>query len=88
MMKFQMTIGTAVALTALPAALAGCQKQAGPAETAGKKIDQAVEKSAEKIDQAVEKTGEKIEEAKEKVGETLEKADAKLKDATRSDEKK
>ncbi len=87
-MKSRLTIGTAVALTALLAALAGCQKKEGPAETAGKKIDQAVEKTGEKIDQAVEKTGEKIEEAKEKVGETLEKVGAELKDATKSDEKK
>lgn len=77
MMKLRMTMGAAVAMTALLAALAGCQKQEGPAETAGKKIDQTVEKA-----------GEKIEEAKEKVGETLEKAGAKLKDATKSDEKK
>lgn len=76
-MKLRMTMGAAVAMTALLAALAGCQKQEGPAEAAGKKIDQTVEKA-----------GEKIEEAKEKVGETLEKAGAKLKDATKSDEKK
>ena len=77
MMKFQMTMGTAVALTALLAALAGCQKQEGPAETAGKKIDQAVEKS-----------GEKIDEAKEKLGEKIEKAGEELKDSAKSDEKK
>ena len=77
-MKFKMTMGAAVVMTALLAALlAGCQKKEGPAETAGKKIDQAVEK-----------TGEKIEEAKEKVGEKIEQAGAKLKDATKSDEKK
>jgi len=77
MMKFQMTMGAAVALTALLAALSGCQKQEGPAETAGKKVDQAVEKA-----------GEKIEEVKEKAGEKIEQAGQELKDAAKSDEKK
>lgn len=77
MMKFKMTMGTAVVMTALLAALSGCQKQEGPAETAGKKIDQAVEKS-----------GEKIDEAKEKLGEKIEKAGQEMQDAAKRDEKK
>ena len=77
MMKFQMTMGAAVVMTALLAALAGCQKQEGPAETAGKKVDQAVEKA-----------GEKIEEVKEKAGEKIEQAGQELKDSAKSDEKK
>lgn len=58
------TMATAV-LTVLLAALAGCQKQEGPAERAGKTIDNAVEKSGEKIDETKEKLGEKIEKAGE-----------------------
>ena len=77
MMKFKMTIGAAVAMTALLAALAGCQKQEGPAEKAGKKVDQTVEKA-----------GEKIEEVKEKAGEKIEKAGQEIKNSTKSDEKK
>jgi outer membrane murein-binding lipoprotein Lpp len=77
MMKLKMTIGAAVVMTALLAVLAGCQKQEGPAETAGKKIDQTVEKA-----------GEKIEEVKEKAGEKIEEAGKAMKDSTKSDDKK
>lgn len=77
MMKFRTTLGAAVVLTALLAALSGCQKQEGPVERAGQKIDKAVEK-----------TGEKINETKEKVGEKLEKAGENLQDAAKRDEKK
>lgn len=77
MMKFRTTLGAALVLTAVLAALAGCQKQEGPAERAGQKIDKAVEK-----------TGEKINETKEKVGEKLEKAGESIQDATKRDEKK
>jgi outer membrane murein-binding lipoprotein Lpp len=59
MMKFKMTMGAAVVLTALLAVLSGCQKQEGPAEKAGQKIDKAAEKAGEKIEQ----TGEKIKDA-------------------------
>jgi PBP1b-binding outer membrane lipoprotein LpoB len=77
MMKLKMTIGAAVATTALLVVLSGCQKQEGPAETAGKKIDQTVEKA-----------GEKIEEVKEKAGEKIEEAGKAMKDSTKSDDKK
>ena len=76
-MKFKMTIGAAVVMTALLAALFGCQKPEGPAEKAGKKVDQTVEKA-----------GEKIEEVKEKAGEKIEKAGQEIKNSTKSDEKK
>ncbi len=77
MMKSRTTMIAAVALTVWLAALSGCQKQEGPAETAGKNIDQAVQKS-----------GEKIDEAKEKLGEKIEKAGENLQDAAKRDEKK
>ena len=77
MMKLRTTLGAAVVLTALLTVLAGCQKQEGPAERAGQKIDKAVEK-----------TGEKINETKEKVGESLEKAGENIQDAAKRDEKK
>ena len=77
MMKFKMTMGAAVVMTALLAALSGCQKQEGPAEKAGQKVDKAVEKAGEKIDKTAGKVGEKIEETGEKI-----------KDAAKSDEKK
>jgi Flp pilus assembly protein TadD len=64
-MQSKMTWAGALALAALLAALAGCQRQEGPAETAGKTIDKAVEKSGEKIDETQQKLGEKIEKAGE-----------------------
>lgn len=76
-MKFKMTMGASVVMAALLAALSGCQKQEGPAERAGQKIDKAVEKAGEKIDQATEKVGEKVEKA----GESIQ-------DAAKRDEKK
>lgn len=76
-MKFKMTIGSAIVMTALLAALYGCQKPEGPAEKAGQKIDNAVEKTGEKIDQTAEKIGEKVEKAGEDI-----------KDAAKRDEKK
>jgi hypothetical protein len=49
-----------------------CKKE-GPAESAGKKIDEAVEKAGEKTKDAVEKAGDKIEEAGDKVKESTKK---------------
>ena len=59
MMKFGKLVGAALALTALLLVLPGCQKKEGPAEQAGKKMDQAVEQAGAKIEQA----GEKIQDA-------------------------
>jgi hyperosmotically inducible protein len=42
--------------------LAAC-KQDGPAEKAGKKVDQAVEQTGKKIDQATDKAEKKMEQA-------------------------
>lgn len=42
-------------------------KQEGPAEKAGKKVDQAIEQAGKTIDQATEQAGKKIDQA----GETL-----------------
>jgi hyperosmotically inducible periplasmic protein len=46
--------------------LSAC-KQEGPAERAGKKVDQTVEQTGEKIDEARDAAGKKIEEAKEAI---------------------
>lgn len=46
-MKMNRLMGSAVAMSALVLALSACQKQEGPAEKAGKEIDQASEKAAE-----------------------------------------
>ena len=59
MMKFEKYVATTFAMGILVAALSGCQKQEGPAERAGKQIDNAVDKTGQQI----EKAGDKIEDA-------------------------
>ncbi len=59
MMKHDKLARTSLAVGALLVALAGCQKQEGPAEQAGKDIDQASEQAGEKIEQV----GENIQDA-------------------------
>ncbi len=48
-----------VAMSVLVLGLAACEKKEGPAERAGKAIDQTVEKAGQQI----EKAGQKIEDA-------------------------
>ena len=66
-MKLKITTSSAIVMTAMLAALYGCQKPEGPAEQAGQKIDKAVDKAGEKIDQTTEKLGEKVEKAGEDI---------------------
>ena len=49
---------------------AGCKKKEGPAEQAGKKVDQAVETAKE----ATQEVGKKVDQAVEAVKETTEEA--------------
>jgi len=58
MMKPGNSISTALAVSALLAALSGCQKQEGPAEHAGKEVD----KATEQVGQKIEKAGESIQD--------------------------
>lgn len=59
MMRLGKTVSSALLMSMLLAALAGCQKQEGPAERAGKEVD----KAAEKTGQQIEKAGENIQDA-------------------------
>lgn len=52
-------VRTALILASFLGALSGCQKQEGPAETAGKELD----KAAEKVGQQLEKAGDSIQDA-------------------------
>ena len=61
--------------------LAACGGEKGPAEKAGRKVDESVEKAADKIEEAgkkmeeaAEETGEKMKELKEEAGKKLEEA--------------
>lgn len=58
-MKLGKTLTTALIMTALLAALFGCQKQEGPAEKAGRQVDKAVES----VGQQIEKAGDAIQDA-------------------------
>jgi len=58
-MKHHGIIGTLLAVSMLLAGLAGCQRQEGPMEQAGKEADRAVEK----VGQQIEKAGEKLQDA-------------------------
>lgn len=67
MTKPRNALGAALALAGLLVALAGCQKQEGPAEEAGRKLDNAVEQAGKDVDKARETVGEKIEQTGERI---------------------
>jgi predicted small secreted protein len=58
-MKPVKTLSAALVMSALLVALSGCQKQEGPAEQAGKSIDNATESVGEHVENA----GEAIQDA-------------------------
>ncbi|MBU1446871.1 MAG: hypothetical protein KKF58_01035 [Gammaproteobacteria bacterium] len=58
-MKLKNTITTALVMSAFVVVLAGCQKEAGPAEKAGKAVDNATEKAGQQL----EKAGDDIQDA-------------------------
>lgn len=58
-MNFKKTAAIVLAAGILMAGLSGCKKEEGPAERAGKSLDNAVQKAGEKVEQA----GEKIQDA-------------------------
>jgi len=48
--------------------LAACDSQSGPAESAGKKIDQTVDDAGKKLEETVDKVGEKMQEQRAETG--------------------
>ena len=58
-MNNRKTISTALIIGAVLVALTGCQKQEGPAERAGKAVDNA----ATKVGDKVEKAGDAVKDA-------------------------
>ena len=67
-MKFRRPFAAVLAALALAAGgLVGCQREEGPAERAGKKIDSSVGEAGRKVDDAVDAAGRKIERAGEKI---------------------
>ncbi len=58
-MKFGKTVSAALIMGVLLVSLSACQKKEGPAERAGKDIDQATQKAGQQI----QKAGENIQDA-------------------------
>ncbi len=52
--------------------LAACDKTPGPAETAGKNIDQAAENASKKLSDTAEKVGDKVSQQTTKTGVAIE----------------
>ncbi len=61
MIKLGKIVGAVMVMSALVAVLPGCQKPEGPAEHAGRELDQAADKAGNKVDKATETLGEQIE---------------------------
>jgi len=59
MTNFKKSAAIVLAMGVLMAGLSGCKKEEGPAERAGKAVDNAVQDAGKKIEQA----GEKIQDA-------------------------
>ncbi len=59
MMQFGKTVSAALAATTLLVVLSACQKQEGPVERAGKKVDETVDKAGQQL----EKAGDSIQDA-------------------------
>lgn len=90
MIRFNKSISSLLAVSALFFILSGCEKQ-GSAEKAGKKIDSVVKEAGEKIkeageklDNTVEESSEKVEQAGEKLDNAMEEAGEKIKNAGKS----
>jgi hypothetical protein len=81
-----------IAMVAALALLGGCQKkddpsEAGPAERAGRKIDQATEQAGQKLDNAAQQASQQLSDAaketSQKLDQASDKASEKLNDATK-----
>lgn len=74
MNRFSLLGLSLVCVLGLMASLSGCGETEGPAEKAGKTIDQAAENTTESVKDAMESTGEAMDNAAEKTGEALNEA--------------
>jgi hypothetical protein len=83
-MHAQKTLMSILATGLLIAGLVACQKKdeaAGPAETAGRQIDQAAATTNEKLEKAGEKINAGAIDLTKKAGERMEKAGEKMQNA-------
>jgi hypothetical protein len=101
MTKFSEAVNAVLVAGVLLAALAGCQKQAGPTEQAGKDADKVVEKATQQIEKAadsvpdvprkqegpMERAGKKVDEVADKAGQQIEKAGTSIRSSATGDKK-
>ncbi len=59
---FWKSLASGVIALSILVGVSGCQKEEGPAEKAGKKLDEAMEQAGQKLEEA----GDKVKEATEK----------------------
>jgi hypothetical protein len=69
LMSILKNVGVVVCCGMIVIAFSACKKE-GPAERAGRNIDETVEKAGKKIDESAAKAGKKLEEAGKKIRET------------------
>jgi len=62
-------------ILALSLGVAACDKKPGPAEQAGKSIDQSMDKAGKKIDEVVDKVDTKVSEQSSKTGQAIDDAE-------------
>ncbi|MBW4056799.1 MAG: hypothetical protein HIU83_15650 [Proteobacteria bacterium] len=62
---------SAAILGLVVAVVSGCEKEKGPMERAGQKMDNAAGKTGEQIDKATKKTGESLEKAGDKIKDSV-----------------
>ena len=71
------TLIVVLTVTLLALGSLGCQKKEGPAEKAGKQIDQAVEKAGSAAKDITDTAGKKLNKAADKFKSTADKAEEK-----------
>jgi len=66
-MRFKRTAGTIAVIIATLVTVTACKKAEGPAEKAGRELDNAVTKAGAKVNEAMETAGKKMEKAGEEI---------------------
>ena len=62
-------------ILALTLGIAACDKKPGPAEQAGRSIDQSMDKAGKKIEETVDKVDKKVSEQSSKTGQAIDDAE-------------
>ncbi len=78
-LAFMKVVVSVTAVMAFVISFSGCQKQEGPMEKAGKKVDESVEAAKDAVKKAGQKVSEGAEKTKEAVKNAAEKVEEKVK---------